>query len=86
MIGSRPWLADDLPMRFEGRSLDIDHRTAEVWGIVMARSHKASTTLGTLDGFLAATAEAHGLTLVTRNVGDFSKLGIRLFDPWRPGR
>jgi len=29
-------------------------------------------------------AEAHNLTLTTRNVKDFQRLGISLFDPWQP--
>jgi predicted nucleic acid-binding protein len=40
-------------------------------------------TLGSLDVFFGATAEAHGVTLVTRNVRDFAALGIPLLDPWR---
>jgi predicted nucleic acid-binding protein len=35
-----------------------------------------------MDAFIAATAEEHDLTLVTRNVRDFEFLGIRLFNPW----
>jgi predicted nucleic acid-binding protein len=35
-----------------------------------------------MDAFLAATAEVHGLTLVTRNVRDFEAWGGPVFDPW----
>ena len=80
------WLTDDLPVRFEGRILDIDGRIADAWGILMARGQKAGITVGTLDAFFAATAEVHGLTLVTRNVHDFLKLGIRLLNPWQAGK
>ena len=76
------WLAEDLPVRFEGRILGIDRRIAEAWGIVMARGQGAGITMGTMDAFFAATAEAHGLTLVTRNVRDFQTVGIQLLDPW----
>jgi len=76
------WLTEDLPVRFEGRILDIDGRIADAWGILMARGQKAGINVGTLDAFFAATAEVHGLTLVTRNVHDFLKLGIRLLNPW----
>jgi hypothetical protein len=48
----------------------------------MARGQKAGPTLGSMDAFVAATAETHGLTLVTRNVKDFERLGISLLDPW----
>jgi toxin FitB len=76
------WLADELPARFEGRVLDIDRRVAEAWGVAMARSQHRGAGLGSMDGFLAATAAAHRLTLVTRNVRDFEAAGIALLDPW----
>lgn len=76
------WLRDELPTRFEGRVLDADRRVAETWGIVMARGQRVGASLGTMDGFFAATAEAHALTLVTRNVKHFDRLKIPLFDPW----
>ena len=34
------------------------------------------------DGLIAATALVHGLTVVTRNEGDFSATGAALFNPW----
>ena len=53
--------------------------------MVMARGQKIGLTLGSMDGFVAATAEVHGLTLATRSVKDFLRLGISLLDPWQPG-
>ena len=34
------------------------------------------------DGLIAATALVHGLTVVTRNEGDFSATGAALLNPW----
>jgi toxin FitB len=76
------WLAEELPVRFEGRIFDIDRTIAETWGVVMARGRKAGTTIGVWDALFAATAEVHRLTLVTRNVDDFVKLDIPLLNPW----
>jgi hypothetical protein len=49
------------------------------------RSQRLGVGLGVMDGFFAATAEVHDLTLVTRNVADFQRPGVALLDPWRPG-
>jgi toxin FitB len=48
----------------------------------MARGEAGGRPVGTMHAFIAATAERHNLTLVTRNVSDFDVLGIRLFNPW----
>ncbi|HLW70302.1 MAG TPA: type II toxin-antitoxin system VapC family toxin [Candidatus Binataceae bacterium] len=79
------WLTEELPVRFEDRILNIDPHVAETWGVVMARGQKLGLTLGSMDAFVAATAEVHTLTLATRNVKDFERLGISLLDPWQPG-
>ncbi|MBS0458413.1 MAG: type II toxin-antitoxin system VapC family toxin [Proteobacteria bacterium] len=38
------------------------------------------------DALIAATALAHGLTVVTRNVRDFKPFRVAVFDPFRFGR
>jgi len=76
------WLTEELPAGFEGRILSIDHRIADAWGVVMARGQKAGLTMGSMDAFFAATAQAHGFILVTRNVRDFQPVGVRTVDPW----
>ena len=76
------WLANDLPARFAERVLPIDHAVAEHWGDLMAQSRRSGVALSVLDGFFAATALANNLTLVTRNIKDFTPFGVRLFNPW----
>lgn len=34
------------------------------------------------DAAIAATAMVHGMTVVTRNTGDFKPTGVAVFDPW----
>ena len=34
------------------------------------------------DGFVAATGLVQDLTVVTRNLGDFKRSGVRLLNPW----
>lgn len=75
------WLSHELPLRFEGRILSVDHRIAEAWGRTVSRSEAMGRPMGAMDAFLSATAETHRLTLVTRNVSDFSLLKAVL-NPW----
>jgi predicted nucleic acid-binding protein len=78
------WLSDDLSDRFQPRILPIDLVVADAWGRITARATRAGRTVGSMDGFVAATADAHGLTLATRNTRDFDRLGVSLFNPWEP--
>ncbi len=48
----------------------------------MAQSRRRGVALSIMDGFFAATALTQGLTLVTRNVKDFSLFGVPLLNPW----
>jgi hypothetical protein len=80
------WLRDDLPLRFEGRILDVNLAVASAWGTLIARARKLGSNLHVLDAFFAATAEVHALTLVTRNTWHFEPLNIPLLNPWLPLR
>ena len=75
------WLRHELPVRFEGRILSVDHPIAEAWGRTVSRSEAMGRPMGAMDAFLSATAETHRLTLVTRNVSDFPALKAVL-NPW----
>lgn len=75
------WLQRELPLRFEGRILRVDADVADAWGKTVSRSEAAGRPMGTMDAFLAATAEVHNLTLVTRNVSDFPLLE-EVLNPW----
>jgi predicted nucleic acid-binding protein len=78
------WLYDDLPLRFERRILDVNTAVALAWGKIMSRSDVLGINLGATDAFFAATAEVYELTLVTRNVRDFTRLNIAILNPWDP--
>lgn len=73
------WLDAELPAYFSGRILSVDERVADRWGRLLAA---AKRPLPAIDSLLAATALAHDLVMVTRNVRDFEGLGVPLIDPW----
>jgi predicted nucleic acid-binding protein len=76
------WLTHDLPVRFESRILSIDEQAADACGRLAAHSQAIGRPVETRDGLIAATAEAHGLTVVTRNVSNFKAVVKNLLNPW----
>jgi predicted nucleic acid-binding protein len=78
----RRWMAANLADRFEGRILGVDRAIGELWGVIMARGFAVSVRLPVMDTLLAATAEHHGMTMVTRNIRDFARAGVATLDPW----
>ena len=62
---------------FSGRILSVDADVANTWGRM-----SALRPVPVVDGLLAATAEVHDRTLVTRNVSDVEGLGVQVFNPF----
>ncbi len=76
------WLAGELLARFDGRILAVDQTVADISGRFVARSEAAGRPMEAIDAFLAATAEVHRLTLVTRNQSDFKAVLKSTVNPW----
>jgi predicted nucleic acid-binding protein len=76
------WVRRDLVERFSGRLLPIDMRTAARWGAVTGESEKRGRPLPVIDCLIAASALVHGLTVATRNTGDFERCGAACVNPW----
>lgn len=79
----REWLGDELSVRFERRILPVGIETGDAWGRMMARTETVGRCVGPTDGLIAATAEVHGLQVVTRNVKHFEPTGVPVHNPWR---
>jgi len=73
----RRWLDHIVKPGFVGRVLAMDFRVA----VACAALH-VPDPVSERDGWIAATALAHGLTLVTRNVVDFDATGVLILNPW----
>jgi len=76
------WLELDLKSRFSGRILPIDAFIADRWGLLSAEAKRRGKSLSAIDGLLAATALHHNLTIVSRNVDDFSGTQVPVLNPW----
>jgi len=76
------WLDRELPEWFEGRILLVDQPIADRWGVLRAQAQMKGRPLSVIDALLAATAIQHNLTIVSRNVSDFSVVGLAVVNPW----
>ena len=75
-------VVDRLLVEYEDAILPVGRHEAYRAGGLRAMEESGGRVLHLADAFIAATALQHGLTLATRNVGDFLRLGVALYDPW----
>ena len=71
------WFTATLLPAYEGRVLDVDGAVGRQYARMTPRR-----SIRDIDVLIAATALAHGLTVVTRNERDFAPLGVPLLNPW----
>jgi len=76
-IRIQSWLTDEVLDAFTNRILSVDVAIARR----AARLHVPDPR-PERDAYIAATAAAHGLTVVTRNVADFENAGVPVINPW----
>ncbi len=70
-------------MEKDGRVIIIDRALMSFWTGVYNREERLTKRKPPfVDTMIAATAEMHGLTMVTRNEKDFPK-GPAVFNPWK---
>jgi toxin FitB len=68
--------------RFRERTLETDGSVWRRWGLLSGKAEQAGRALPVLDALIAAVAQVHGLTVVTRNEDDFDRCGVPLVNPW----
>lgn len=73
----RHWLDYIVKPGFAGRVLAMDSAVA----VICAGLH-VPDPVSERDGWIAATALVHGLTVATRNVADFDATGVSIVNPW----
>ena len=77
----RRWKTQSLMPEFRGRVLPVDEDVADCCASLQVPDPRPL-----LDSIIAATAIVHKLVLVTRNVSDFARMPVALFNPWEgPG-
>ncbi len=71
------WL-ENLTITYADRILPVTLPIPRLWG-----SFGVADPVPTVDGLMAATAQHHGLVLVTRNEKDVEVTGVRELNPFR---
>ena len=64
------------------RVLPLDTATARIAGALSDRARGQGQAPGLADLIIAATAQRHGLTILSRNLRQFTPLGVRALDPF----
>ncbi len=62
--------------------VDFDARAADQYGIVRAELERRGTPIGSLDMMIAAHALSIGITLVTANSSEFSRVPMLVVEDW----
>lgn len=76
------WLTR-LVASMEGRVLGFNVGVAHVWADQQCLFERAGKPMPVEDGYIAATARKHGLTIVTGNDKDFRRPGLKVFNPFK---
>ena len=68
--------------QFEGRILPLDGKVARCYAALAAKARSAGQTLGQNDAYIAATVQAYGCAIATRDVQPFKAAGLEVINPW----
>ena len=74
----RTWLNTHVLPAFSERILYIDVAVVQYCAKLHIPDRRPER-----DALIAATALVHGMTIVTRNVKDFDKTGVEIYNPWK---
>jgi predicted nucleic acid-binding protein len=76
------WLQHRVRPMFEQRVLEVSEEVIFKWRLLVDEGRKVGHTFSQPDLIIAATALQHGLTVVTRDTGDYKLARVPLLNPW----
>ncbi len=76
------WLTHKVRPMFDRRVLEVSEDVMFKWRLLVEDGRKAGHTFSQPDLIIAATALQHGLTIVTRDTGDYQLARVPLLNPW----
>ena len=78
------WLTHKVRPMFVNRVLQVTEDIMFKWRLLVEEGRKAGHTFSQPDLIIAATAQHHGLTIVSRDTTDYAKARVDVFNPWAP--
>ena len=76
------WLMHRVRPIFDQRVLEVSEDVMLKWRLLVEDGRKVGHTFSQPDLMIAATALQHGLTVVTRDTGDYKLARVPLLNPW----
>jgi toxin FitB len=77
------WLRHRVRPMFEQRALPITEDIMLKWRLLLEEGRRAGHTFSQPDLIIAATAQHHGLIVVSRDSVEFARTNVTVFNPWR---
>jgi toxin FitB len=77
------WLVHKVRPMFEQRVLAITEDIMFKWRLLVEDGRKSGHTFSQPDLIIAATALHHGLTVVSRDVGEYQIARVPVLSPWK---
>ena len=81
-IGLNDWFTHKMRPMFKGRILEVTEDVMFKWRLLVEEGRKVGHTFSQPDLIIAATGLHHGLTVVSRDVSDYQKARVPVFNPW----
>jgi len=67
---------------FAQRVLPFDLAASQAYAELMAKTRASGLAIGAADGYIAASASAHGFAVATRDTRPFLDAGVTVINPW----
>ena len=78
----KEWLDHKVRPMFEQRVLTITEDIMLKWRFLVEEGRKVGHTFSQPDLIIAATAQHHGLTVVSRDTKEYTAARVAVFNPW----
>ena len=78
----RAWFGKQILETYEGNIIAFDKQVALKWGEIKGRTNRMGKSRPDLDAQIAATAAAHDMTVLTRNVSDMEYTDVKVENPF----